>query len=597
MARPTREDSIYKVALHKNGGYMYATTHPYTMTEDGKRKYSMLHWGTVTPDLKFVPGKQYLYASVEDRKKLIFPKGWDLSEIDKLPSNHKQGRKAYEGEDVNRFYGDVWLLEQVAAKVGLAKDLTVVFNENLEMVQDVLTLAFFPYLTGYSYSRLARWQKIAKLPSTRELTPTMITRLTQSITESQRMEMFKLRAARLEKDELCAVDSTSRSAWGKTLTDIKWGKNKERIPLPQTLEVVVYSLTSHMPIYYRTFPGNIPDSRSVETILTDLQHAGFPRVILVTDRGYESLQNLERYILRGQPMIMCVSVHQKFVLEKILAFGAIDGRPGDMALDLASKLYYKQYSLEYEVRGNGDTVHKADRLKLNLYFNPVRRAEELASLDIEIEQQRLALQAILDAGDVLDDDATIKRNYNWFKLEYNEADRKLISFTLNDKKVSNAKRAAGFFANTTLGLDKTALEALEAYGFRDEQEKYFNQMKGQMGFDRQRNWSEEGKTGRLFILFVALIISSYVRHIWKSTELKDKFGSTLDVLDEMRSIRCVEHKGKMRHITPFVGDQVDICKAFGIDIPEGCAPLYRSRKAPAKRPGRPKKPKAVKLES
>ena len=242
MARPTREDSIYRVALHKNGGYMYATTHPYTMTDDGKRKYSMLHWSTVTPELKFVPGKQYLYASVEERKKLIFPEGWDLSEIDKLSSNHKQGRKAYEGEDVNRFYGDVWLLEQVAAKVGLTKDLT-------------------------------------------------------------------------------------------------------------------------------------------------------------------------------------------------------------------------------------------------------------------------------------------------------------------------------------------------------------------MGFDRQRNWSEEGKTGRLFILLVALIISSYVRHIWKSTELKDEFGSTLDVLDEMRFIRCVEHKGKLRHITPFVGGQVDICKAFGIDIPEGCAPLYRSRKAPEKRRGRPKKPQAVKLES
>lgn len=60
-------------------------------------------------------------------------------------------------------------------------------------------------------------------------------------------------------------------------------------------------------MYYRTFPGNIPDSRSVETILPDIYHAGFPRVILVTDRGYESVQNLEKYILRGLPMI--VSVH------------------------------------------------------------------------------------------------------------------------------------------------------------------------------------------------------------------------------------------------------------------------------------------------
>ena len=39
------------------------------------------------------------------------------------------------------------------------------------------------------------------------------------------------------------------------------------------------------------------------------------------------------------------------------------------------------------------------------------------------------------------------------------------------------------------------------------------QMKSQIGFDRQRNWSEEGKTGRLLILFVGLILSSYVRHI------------------------------------------------------------------------------------
>lgn len=39
------------------------------------------------------------------------------------------------------------------------------------------------------------------------------------------------------------------------------------------------------------------------------------------------------------------------------------------------------------------------------------------------------------------------------------------------------------------------------------------QMKSQLGFDRQRNWSEEGKTDRLLILFVGLILSSYVRHI------------------------------------------------------------------------------------
>lgn len=74
------------------------------------------------------------------------------------------------------------------------------------------------------------------------------------------MDLFRLRAARTKDGDLCAVDSTTRSAYGSSLADIKWGKNKERLPLDQTTEVVVYDLNTHMLIYYRTFPGNIPDS-------------------------------------------------------------------------------------------------------------------------------------------------------------------------------------------------------------------------------------------------------------------------------------------------------------------------------------------------
>ena len=96
---------------------------------------------------------------------------------------------------------------------------------------------------------------------------------------------------------------------------------------------------------------------------------------------------------------------------------------------------------------------------------------------------------------------------------------------------------------------------------------------------------------------VSLIISSYVRHIWKTTGLKKQFASTQDILDEMRSIRCIEHNGRAKFITPFVGAQKDICKAFGFDIPEGCGTEYKSRKVSPKRRGRPAKAKTVKLDS
>ena len=77
-------------------------------------------------------------------------------------------------------------------------------------------------------------------------------------------------------------------------------------------------------------------------------------------------------------------------------------------------------------------------------------------------------------------------------------------------------------------------------------------------------WSEGGKRGRMFIYFVGLILASYVRSVWQKDDvLRKKFSSTEAVLAEMRTIRCIKHTGKMKVITPFVGSQVDICKAFG----------------------------------
>ena len=103
-----------------------------------------------------------------------------------------------------------------------------------------------------------------------------------------------------------------------------------------------------------------------------------------------------------------------------------------------------------------------------------------------------------------------------------------------------------------------------------------------------KNSREEGKTGRLFILFVGLVLSAWGRYIWKSTRLKDLFRSSLDILDEMRPIRFIEHSNQTM-ITPFIGTQVDICEAFGFDIPENCAPINIKLQKPKRKRGRPRK--------
>ena len=593
VARPVDPNAQYRVKPHVNGGHTYASTQPpYVDQETGKKKYRYIHWGTVDDNSRFLPGVQFYQASPDDRARLIFPEGWDMSEAEKLTGLREPGRPVYDGDDQNRFYGDIWLLEQIAEATGIRRDLEIVFDGNREIVDDIMTLAMFPYLTKFNYSRVARWQKISAAPSSRELTPKAITLLTQFINEQHRMDLLRLRAARLGKDELCAVDSTSRSAYGWSLADIRWGKNRDRLPLEQTLEVVVYTLSSHMPVYYRTFPGNMPDSRSIETILKDLEHAGFKDLILITDRGYESLRNLEKYILRGQSMVMCAKTGQKDVAKAINGLGAFSDRPEEMAIDSEALIYHKQYDIDYEVESTGHSAKKSDRLKLNLYFDPVRRGLDRMDLDIALAFQEATLDNLLEGKEILGDDEWIKREFCYYKVSYEPATRAIKSYERNETKISKTQRLSGFFAIMTHGVDFDAREAFRAYRLRDEQEKYFQQMKDQMSADRQRNWSEEGKTGRLFILFISLILSSYVRHIWKSTKLKELFASSLDVIDEMRPIRLIEHTNRAKVITPFVGAQVDICESFRFEIPEGCAPTYVSRKKPPRKRGRPPK-KAV----
>ena len=614
MPRPINPETAYRFVTHTTHGHVYASVQRTIQNANGQNVRRHIHYG-VMDGKKFTPWAEFLALSGDERARFKFPADWDLSLLDKLSDRRGPGRPVLDCEAQNRLYGDVWLLEQIAEKTKIRRDLEVVFNGNREMVDAIMALAMFPYLTKFSFNRVERWQRNVKSPCDFPLSPKVITSLTQAITEKHRMELLSLRASRLGKNELCAVDSTSRSAYGDSLADIHWGKNKEHLPLEQILSVVVYTLSQHMPVYYRTFPGNMPDSRSLDVILKDLNESGFKEIALITDRGYDSLKNMERYIQDGQAMLMSVKVGQKFIMEKIREFGSYDSCPDAMLIDPETELAYSQCDMEYEVNAANGRTKKADRLKLNLYLDVNRRATALLKFRLELENQRRELSDLLQKKARLDDamaedasetgdanaensgtinagrrekDKDVKRSCGYYNVFYDRHTRIMKAFEINETKTNAFRLLAGYFASVSHRLDFGPMEAYHHYKLRDEQEKYFEQMKDQMASDRQRCWSEEGWTGRQLILFVSLVLGSYVRHIWK-TKLKDKFSSSLEILDEMRCIRCIEHPGHARKITPFVGAQLQICEAFGFEPPKGCDKVYTSIRKQEKKRGRPRK--------
>lgn len=611
--RPVNPDTNFKVALRKTGNYRYAATQPTSVDPvSGEVKRRFVYWGDVTEDMRFIPNDRYRLTSIAERKKLIFPKKWDISAIEKLNAPAKQipvimdpyiendgsafsgtlETCASDGQFNNRFYGGTWFLWEVGVKKHVVEDLLSVFDNDQSTVNDIMTLAMFPILTRWNYSQTERWQGYTKTPSNHPLSPSFITRFTQRIHDSHRMNFLKLRMKRQASGALVACDSTTRSAYGRCLADIRWGHNKDNEALQNTLEVVVYSLDTHEPIYYRTFAGNESDSRTLRTIVNDLLALGCTELTVIFDRGYETDENILQMIRSDQSFLVCGKVGQTPVIGEIMKIKYDShGIPKAMRYDKEADLYSAQSEIEKTMLMNPEDPSSecVKKLKVNLFLNMKERVSELVQISELIKEEKALLAEQIGKPCADAQLKELKQDCPYHILKVDK--EKKLTAAENDKKIAKDKAMAGFFSSVSYKVEGDAMQQYSLYVLRDEQEKYFESMKDQLGFNMQRNWSEDGKTGRLFILFVGLILQTEIRSVWKKN-LKKEYPSSIDVLHEMIPIRYVEYEDGSSHITGFTGPQVNICRTFSVPIPEDCLSVNQkvqlNRQQLGRKRGRPK---------
>ena len=430
----------YKVYLHKVANkYTYATVQLTDRTKDSTRlKYKPFHLGKIDSNNVFIPNAEFRMLPVSERIKYIFPSDIDISRIEAL-NNHeyanyeldkmdaKQETKDIIEDDVksdscseplcnnssdmnnaiesskanlhdgesglaqynNKLYGSFWLLEQITRQKGVYDDLLKTFQGNLAMVNEVISLAFYPYISGKCYSRFAKWQNAHKTLVDYPLTSPSITKLSQNITDQHRMTLIKLRLERQPEGALLDCDSTSKSGWGTCLVDLCWGNNKDNPKLQNTVEAFVYSLTTHEPVYYRSFPGNTSDISTVRTILSDLQALGINDVVFIADRGYPSEENLAALVKAKLAFLMCAKVGNNRIVQLLQEIKYDeDGVPTNMDYDEKRRLYYRQADIPtYHSKLADGTDVLMEGLKANLFLNFRDRAEELGALKRKIKEE------------------------------------------------------------------------------------------------------------------------------------------------------------------------------------------------------------------
>ncbi len=127
------------------------------------------------------------------------------------------------------------------------------------------------------------------------------------------------------------------------------------------------------------------------------------------------------------------------------------------------------------------------------------------------------------------------------------------------------KNSIGWFVLATNDI-KDSVRALEIYRMKDAVEKHFDDLKNDLDMKRLRIHSSAGMDGRLFIQYIALILSSQIKNIMNEAGWF-KSHNMQEVIDEMKSLRVVTIEGKRKKIyTTMTSFQKEIVELFELNM-------------------------------
>lgn len=324
------------------------------------------------------------------------------------------------------------------------------------------------------------------------------------ISEKAKMRFFRLQGRRRAEKKCWAYDTTSISSCSQLLKQVKYGKNKDNDKLLQINLALLFGEESGLLSYYRKLSGNIPDVKTVNELVRELDVFGYGKIKLVMDRGFYSKDNINALYRKHYKFIIGVRTMLGYVKNFITEIGT--GKDSYEAYDENHDLYAfsKTITWDYEQKRpyKGDVLKDERRMYLHLYYNPEKRLEDEKTLNCKVSK----LQHELESGQRKADHESEYGRYFIVK----ETPKRGIQITVNQEAIDKARERYGFFALVSNEV-KDPLLALNIYRTRDVVEKAYFDIKDRLNMRRTLVSSESALEGKIFVEFVALIYLSYIK--------------------------------------------------------------------------------------
>ena len=477
-------------------------------------------------------GKKYLSENPQYEGKILYYEDKQL--VERTPEEVQEELSKRVPSPLNDVvsYGASAACWLVAQKSGMLDDLKATFGT--EVGTDLLRLAVYQYLDGGSMDCFEQWASQHWLPKARTFSGQRISEMLSKITHQDITSYLKLRNHRCvehfnkvktQAEELkkpgprfryLALDSTALSTYSVTISSAAYGYAKQNPELRQVNFTLGVDYLNGDVCYAYESEGSITDKSVYPHLMMDLHHNGYnlQDTVIVTDRGYQSIYNIQRLLDIEINYVCGVPLTEESVKQLFERYKSSLSNPA--FLNGRLKVAARTSKELWEKATDSGPLHLST--SLHLYKYPELAAQQAISLHQKIEE----VLEKKNSGEKL-------HSADWSRVRNYIVENNKNVWVKNIKGLEEFLTRAGCFAIRTNCIEDP-FECLAVYKQRQIVETAFRQMKVLNGNNRLR-CTERTYVGKLLLFVIAQSLRMRMLYTVKENEQRldlDLPGDSLD---------------------------------------------------------------------
>ena len=516
-------------------------------------------------------GKKYLSENPQYEGKILYYEDKQL--VERTPEEVQQELDKRVPSPLNDIvsYGASAACWLVAQQSGMLEDLKETFGA--EVGSDLLRLAIYQYLDGGSMDCFEQWASQHWLPKARTFSGQRISEMLSKITHQDITSYLKLRNHRCvehfnkvktQAEELkkpgprfryLALDSTALSTYSVTISSAAYGYAKQNPELRQVNFTLGVDYLNGDVCYAYESEGSITDKSVYPHLMMDLHHNGYnlQDTVIVTDRGYQSIYNIQRLLDIEINYVCGVPLTEESVKQLFERYKSSLSNPA--FLNGRLKVAARTSKELWEKATDSGPLHLST--SLHLYKYPELAAQQAISLHQKIEE----VLEKKNSGEKL-------HSADWSRVRNYIVENNKNVWVKNIKGLEEFLTRAGCFAIRTNCIEDP-FECLAVYKQRQIVETAFRQMKVLNGNNRLR-CTERTYVGKLLLFVIAQSLRMRMLYTVKENEQKldlDLPGDSLDkAMAMLKGIMAVRPPSKAVWAgRPITKKARDILELLGIN--------------------------------